>query len=333
MVNALPVLSALRERWPQAHLAWVINQGLRGLVEGHPLLDEIIVLDRSASRLSGPGLVVVSRFLADLRRRKFDLVIDLQGLFRSGVMTLATGAAVRVGRGDAREGASLSYTHRIPRWPGRPHAVDRMLAVAEAFGADASRPRFVVARTEADQTWAQQMLTGVPRPRLVLNVGARWITKRWPPEHYAAVARRAVEFFGAGLIAVGADEDRPLVESLRASLDPTIPFLNLCARTSLPQLAALAAECDLFLSNDSGPLHLAAAAGARVVGVYICTRPEWNGPYGPNAVAVSTHVGCAGSYLKKCGRLTCMAELTPERVWRAVQAGLEAALRAEIPAA
>ncbi len=156
----------------------------------------------------------------------------------------------------------------------------------------------------------------------MLNVGARWLTKRWPPQHFAAVARQAVEARGAGLIAVGSPEDRPLVDQLRSALGP-VPVLDLCGRTSLPQLAAIAEASDLFLSNDTGPLHLAAAAGCRVVGVYTCTRPEWTGPYGPRAVAVKTNVWCAGSCVKTCDRLECMTELTTARVWSAVREVLD----------
>lgn len=324
VVHALPVLAALRDRWPRARFAWLINSGLRGLVEGHPLLDEVIPFDRASARLSPRGLWSVGRFMAGLRQHQFDLAIDLQGLFRSGLMTAATGARVRVGLARAREGAPWFYTHRIPDPPDRPHAVDRLLAVAAAFGADIAAPRFVVATTEHHRQWARAALAELPRPRIVVNVGARWLSKRWPPESFAMVARRAAVELGAGLVAVGAPEDRPLVEALRAALAP-LPLLDLCGRTTLPQLAALAAEADLFLSNDTGPLHLAAATGTPVVGVYTCTRPEWTGPYGPNAVAVRSNVWCVGSCVKSCDRLDCMGELTPSRVWQAVRAALDGA--------
>jgi lipopolysaccharide heptosyltransferase I len=324
VVNALPVLSALREHWPGAQIAWVVNRGLRGLLDGHPELDEVIPFDRGAAG-SGPGAVAALwRFSVGLRRRRFDLAIDLQGLLRSALMALGTGAATRVGLADAREGAPRLYTHRVAPPPGEAHAVDRLLKVAQAFGADVSRPRFVVPIGEDDRRWAREALARVPSPRLALNPGARWPTKRWPPKHFAEVARRAVEARGAGLVAFGAEEDRPLVDELRREL-AGLPLLDLCGRTTLPQLAALAAESDVVLSNDTGPLHLAAAAGARVVGVYTCTSPKLNGPYGPRAVAVRTGVWCAGHYVRRCGRLECMDELSPGRVWPAVLGQLEAA--------
>lgn len=328
VANATPVLAALRGRWPSSRFAWVINAGLAGLVEGLPGLDEVIRFDRARLRPTPRGAWAFGRFLAGLRGHRFDLAIDLQGLLRSGLMTRATGAPVRVGLSDAREGATLAYTHRVAMPSGPSHAVDRLMRVARAFGVEPGPPRFLAAMSEADRRWARDVLADVPRPRLILNVGARWETKRWPPDHFAEVARRAVARFGAGLVAVGAPEDRPLVEALRASLTP-IPILNLCAGTTLPRLAALASASDLVLSNDTGPLHLAVAAGARTVGVYTCTDPRQNGPYGPRASAVSTHVACAASYLQCCGRLTCMAELTPDRVWPAVALQLTDALAAD----
>jgi heptosyltransferase I len=330
VVNALPSLAALRARWPEATIAWVVNRSLRGLLDGNPAIDEIISYDRARARLSFGGFAILARFLAELRRREFDLAIDLQGLLRSGLMTAATGAKVRVGLADFREGSTRFYTHLIPPPPSDSHAVDRLLWVAEAFGADISSPRHVIPLTETDRQWARSKLAGVTTPRLVLNLGARWPTKRWTPEHFAEVARRAVRERGAGLVATGAAEDAPAVEALVAQIDPQ-PVLNLCGQTTLLQLAALAAESDVVLSNDTGPLHLAAAVGARVVGVYTCTSPQLNGPYGPRALTVATGVWCKASYVKTCDRLECMVELTPDRVWTAVLTQLDAR-RAEVTA-
>jgi lipopolysaccharide heptosyltransferase I len=317
VVHALPVLAALKRRWPQARFAWVVNEGLRGLVDGHPDLDEVIPFDRKRVGFGPKGLARLARFLLGLRRRRFDLVVDLQGLFRSGLMAGASGARWRVGLAEAREGATLFYSHRVVTGGTNLHAVDRLLRVASAFGADVEEPRFHAAFSDEDRRWAAEVLADVPHPRLVLNIGARWLTKRWPPGHFAEVARRAVIERGAGLVTVGAPEDRPLVDDLLASLAP-LPCLDLCGKTSLPRLAAVAAQSDVFLSNDTGPLHLAAAAGARVVGVYTCTDPARTGPYGPRAGVVRSGVHCAPSFVKTCGRLECMAELTPGRVWAVV---------------
>ncbi|GIW87775.1 MAG: lipopolysaccharide heptosyltransferase I [Isosphaeraceae bacterium] len=324
IVHATPTFNALRDRWPSARFAWVVNRSLASLVHGLPGLDEVIPFDRQAAGRFPTGGRVLARTLADLHRRRFDLTIDLQGLFRSALLTVATAAPVRVGLADAREAAHLAYTHRIPVPSPPAHAVDRLLRVAAAFGACCVAPRFAIPATPDDHDWASHLLRPLRRPRLILNIGARWTTKRWPPQHFAEVGRSAVEQRGASLIAVGAPEDRPLVDALKLALDP-IPVLDLCGRTSLPRLAALAAACDLFLSNDTGPLHLAVAAGASTLAVFTCTDPRRTGPYSPSAAVVSTRLPCAASCLKVCGHLSCMTELEPRRVWLAVQDQLDQA--------
>jgi heptosyltransferase-1 len=330
VVNAFHALSALRAHWPTAKISWVINRSLRALVDGHPQIHDVIEYDRVAGGLSARGLVNFGRFLKTLRTPRFDLAIDMQGLLRSGVMTYATGAPVRVGLADAREGATWFYTHRVHAPLNEMHAVDRLLALVAAFGAGAepAGAEVVVAVCENDRGWAREMLAGLSQARLAINLGARWQTKRWPPEHFAQIARQAVAERRVALIAIGAPEDRPFVDAFIARMGP-IPVLDLCGRTTLPQLAALAEEVDVLLSNDTGPLHLAAAAGARVVGIYTCTSPALNGPYGPRAVAVSTKVDCRASYLVTCpNQLICMTELTPDRVWPKVLAQLDAVIAA-----
>jgi ADP-heptose:LPS heptosyltransferase len=156
-------------------------------------------------------------------------------------------------------------------------------------------------------------LAGLPRPWLALAVGARWVTKRWPPEHFAALAGRAQAEFGGAVLFVGAAEDTPLAQQTAARLRG--PWRDLTGRTTLPVLAALLARCDVMVSNDTGPLHLAAALGRPCVAPYTCTRAALHGPYGQSG-GVETTVPCRGSYLTRCPHgLVCMSELTPDKLW------------------
>jgi heptosyltransferase I len=317
IVHSLPVLTALRERYPAAHIAWVINRGFAALLEGHPDLDETIAFDRKAM-CAGLGKTVLTSlsFLAQLRKQRFDLVIDLQGLLRTGMMTLATGARRRVGLASAREGAALAYTDRIAI-PADMHAIDRYWRVVEALGVTTKNIRFTVPIVPAALQWALAQLHDLPRPWLMLGVGARWLTKRWPTEHFAALARRAQERFGGTAVFVGGPDEMPLAQQAAAAL--TGPVRDLTGCTSLPQLAAVLSVADMMLANDTGPLHLAVALGRPVVAPFLCTRVVLTGPYGRPGSAVETTVHCAGSLLKKCDRLECMSELTPARLWPLVE--------------
>ena len=319
VVHTLPVLSALRRRFPHAHIAWLVNRAYEPLLAGHPDLDATIAFDRAATRGGWLKAARASLALAgSLRKERFDLVVDLQGLLRSGVMSLASGAGRRVGLGCSREGARWFHTDVIASPPRRSvHAVDRLWCAAEALGAGGQAKRFLVPIAPTAAAWASEQLAPCPRPWLMIGAGARWQTKRWPPEHFAALARRAQSVFGGSVVFVGGPDESLLAQAIRRQL--TGPALDLTGRTSLPQLAAVLARADVMVANDTGPLHLAAALGRAVVAPYTCTQVALTGPYDQARRAIETRVWCAGSLRRRCDRLECMAELTPARLWPALQ--------------
>src|SRR5437764_5990169 len=144
IVHALPVLTALRRRWPHAHLTWVVTRTYEPLLRGHPDLDARLPFDRAALRRGvGTAALTALSFARRLRAARFDLVIDLQGLLRTGLMTAATGAARRVGLSTAREGAARCYTDVVADEWGQ-HAVERNWRITEALGAGSEPKRFVV---------------------------------------------------------------------------------------------------------------------------------------------------------------------------------------------
>jgi lipopolysaccharide heptosyltransferase I len=323
VIHALPVLGALRQKFPDARIAWVVSRAYQSLLDGHPALDETIPFDRGAlksgwSKAAGASLA----FARQLRRKRFDLVIDLQGLARSGLMTLATGAARRVGLGTAREGAYLAYTDVVPIPDAdKRHAIDHYWCVVEEFGVGHLPKRFDVPVRPESRAWAQQQLKDLPRPWLAFGVGARWLTKRWPPDSFAELARRAQDRFGGTAFFVGAPDEAPLAHQVIAQLRG--PWRDFAGTTSLQQLAGLLEVADVMVANDTGPLHLAAALGRPCVAPYTCTQVRRHGPYGQNG-GIETNVWCKGSYVRTCDRLDCMTELTPDRLWPVLASTLSA---------
>ncbi len=321
VVQSLPILRALRQRFPDARISWLINQGLDSLLVGHPHIDHVIPYQRRGS-WSDWGTT-----LRDLRRRQFDLVIDLQGLLRTGVMTLATGAKWRVGLETAREGSRFSHNLTIPHSGRDVPAHARYWRVAEAFGAGALPREADIAVDPADTAWAERQLRSLPSPILAVNPGARWVTKRWPIESFAAVTRRAVEELGLSVALVGGADERTLTDVVSAVLTEAghaRQVVNLAGMTTLKQLAAVAQQARFLLTNDSGPMHLAAAMGTPVVGLFLCTSPERSGPPGSQHELIRTNVACAASYKKQCPQsgskhMCCMANMDVEQVWQAVQ--------------
>lgn len=306
IVHALPVLTALRQRFPKAHIAWVVQRAYEPLLRGHPDLSEIMLFERRG------GPVAFLCLLAELRERQFDLAVDLQGLLRTGAMTAATLAPVRLGLEGAREGSRHFYTDVLSLADrDRMHAVDRYWHVAEAFDVAESPKQFRFPNDERARRWIDETMSRWPRPWIAVAPGARWETKRWPVEHFAALATRAQQRFG-GTVVLAGNRDWDSTLEFRG------PHVDLVGETSLPQLVALLAAVDVLIANDSGPLHIAAALGTPVVAPYTCTQVARHGPYGQFQQAVATTVPCAGSYLKRCERLDCFRELTPDRLWPAL---------------
>ncbi len=316
IVHALPVLTALRRRFPHAHITWIVNRAYEPLIQGHPDLDETLAFDRGAT---GHGLrmawTTYHSFAQELRRRRFDLLIDLQGLLRSGIMAAASGARRIVGLSTAREGARWFYTDIVSIKNFKAiHAVDRYWRIVEELGVGGSPKQFHLPIADEAQHWAAEKLDVLPRPWMVVGAGSRWMTKRWPPEHFASLLSKSLAKFGGSVVFVGSADETPLAAQVRAQLNA--PGLDLTGRSTLPQLTALLRRADVMLANDTGPLHLATALGRPVVAPYTCTRDNMTGPYAPNGGgAVETTVWCKGSYVKRCARMECMTELTPERLW------------------
>lgn len=315
VVQSLPVLAGLKARWPQAEFAWVIHHRLAELLAGHPQLDLIIPFERGARGIR--GLTSAGRLVRRLWGGDFDLTIDLQGLLRSGVMALATAAPRRVGFANAREGSPIAYTDRVPLDRVDQSAVTRYWLSAKALGCTGDPPPAVLGLTSELRAWARRQLAALPRPIVAIHPGAQWETKRWVPESFAVLADRAQREFGAGIVVVGGQGEKHLADAIADQLHG--PTVNLAEQTSLLQLAALLEASDVTCSGDTGPMHLAAAVGSRVVAVFTCTSPILAGPYGPGHRVVVTNVACAGSYLRRCPNMICKAELSPERVWPALR--------------
>lgn len=311
VVQTLPVLAALRQRWPGAHITWVVKDCFADLLEDHPQLDEIITF-QDASK-GGAFLPELMRLARILRRQPYDLAIDLQGLLRSGLMALVSGAPRRVGFSCGREFSTRCYTDIVDIPPTDMPVTQRYWKVVSALGGAPEVPPSIIGVQPWHRQWAVQKLYSLPRPILAIHPGAGWQTKRWPARHFARIAALASHHFGAGIVLIGGPECRDDGRYIAATC--LGPVVDLTGGTSLRQLAAVVEQADVVFSGDSGPMHLAAAVGARVVSVFTCTNVVRHAPYGQEHRVVATQVPCAASHKKVCPLMACMDELTPHRVW------------------
>lgn len=326
VIHALPVLHGLRRRYPTARLDWLIAPAFAPLIEGHPDLSEAVLFDRRQYGAIGRRWSATRgflRFLRELRDRRYDLVIDLQGLFRSGFLARATGAPVRLGFRNGREGSPLFYTDLIETPDPNAHAVDRNMLVAGRLGFADARVRFDLALTAAERDDAQRLLSqaGIAPgpPVLAVFPGARWETKLWPVERFAAAAERLIEA-GVAVVLLGGPDEAERCQAIERRC--ASPVVNLVGRTTVRQLAAVIARCDAVLCQDSAPMHLAVALDRPLVCLTGPTNPARTGPYRRGADVVRLALDCSPCYYRRLSRCPhghrCMEELTVDPVVQAV---------------
>lgn len=279
--RTVPVLASLRARWPEAEIHWVVQSGFADAIRSHPALSGVVTFPREAFRGAAlrpwrwPAIV---RWLASLRRGRWDLAIDCQGLGRTGMMLWASGARVRVGDRHARECAWLACTTRVR--PERDlHEVDRMLALSEAAGAPiVADPTLHVDSTHGDW-WSHQRLPG---RYAVLATTSRWPSKAWPQDRWVELATRLTRQGHVQWIALpGSEAERAQVTACADAMTLAgVTVVNLAGRTSIGQVMVVIEGGAVTVSNDSAALHMAVGLGGRCVGLYGPTDPARVGPWG-----------------------------------------------------
>lgn len=323
IVHALPVLRALRLGLPRAHIAWLVSSSFAPLLRHHPHLDEVLVFDRRRyGRLwrSGGALRGFAQFLSTLRKGRFDCVIDLQGLFRSAFLASASGAPLRLGFAEAREGAPLFYSHRV-RAPRELHAVERNLRLAGALGLSTA-PEFDLALTADEHARASAALSerGVDAAGGFIAVlpGARWESKRWPEASFAQLNDTLQACGAPPRVLLGGGDERVMGERIVAQSQA--PLANLIGCSDLRVLCALLARSAVVVTADSGPMHIAAALSRPIVALFGPTSAVRTGPYSQTATVLTHPQPCAPCLRRVCPlrHQNCLRQLEPRRVADAV---------------
>lgn len=331
IIHALPVLDGLRTRFPVATIDWLIGTAFAPLLAGHPLISNLIPFDRrrygrmaKSARASTDFL----RFASDLRRRRYELVIDLQGLFRSGFLAWCTRAPVRIGFRDAREAARIFYTHRIRPPKGDIHAVDKNYLIANPLGFGEHPIHFPL-------NLSSQVFEDVERkffnqdarsdqPRLVIAPGARWETKLWPADRFAKTINQLTALMPCCCILVGGKDEAELCQAVAHQCNHQP--INLCGQTTLPELSAVIARADAVLCHDSAVAHLATAFDRALICLTGPTNPRRTGPYGHLDDVLRLDIPCSPCYFRKLSQCPhdhgCMRELQVADVITALRSRL-----------
>ncbi len=313
LVTALPVLRGLRRALPQAHIAWLVSASLAPLIADDKDLNELILFDRKAAGRawrSWSAMRALRRLMADLKRSRHDWVIDLQGLLRSGLFTRATGAPVRAGFADAREGAARFYNRPVA--VKALHTVDRNIELLAALGIEARPTDMNLTPSPAGVQYAQDFCRGeriAPGKYLVCVPSTRWATKVYPPHHWRQVVGALAADTHVAI--VGTPDDRAVADAIAENQPRTV--LNLVGLTDIPQMVGLIAGSGGVICSDSAAKFIAPAVGVDCVTLMGPTQVERTGPYLRGRCLVAP-IPCRGCLKKCCRHMTCMESIAPGAV-------------------
>lgn len=274
-ILTLPIACAIREHLPEAYLGWVVEKKAAPMVRGHHTLDAVIELERGW--FTSPAGIRETK--ATLAKHHFDISIDCQGLTKSALAGWLSGAKRRIGFAGRCGGEVSRWLNNERVDPVFSHVTDRTLELLIPLEIHSPKIRWDLPLAQASRTWAMRWRRTIPHPKVaVLNPGATWASKVWEADRFAGTARYLRDRYGYRSVVVwGTFDERLMAEQI---VNESAGAATLAPDTDLHHLSALIETADLFISGDTGPLHIAVAVGTNTIGLYGATKPGDSGPYG-----------------------------------------------------
>jgi heptosyltransferase I len=314
VIHGVPAAAALRSRFPDARIDWLIDPRYVELLELVECIDTPIPCDPRELRIGGGDSL---RALKNLRAAHYDAVVDLQGLLKSAVLGRLVGAGKTIGfpRAHLREPlARLFYTDAPDPGPAT-HVIDKGLGLLRALDVHDQAVRFPI-RIPHTAAVASVVDRSGPGGYAVLNPGAAWPNKRWPPENFGSVARAIRDEHGWRSVVLWGPGEEALAASVAAASDGAA---DVAPPTAIADLVGITRAAKVMVSGDTGPLHIAGAVGTPIVALFGPTSPERNGPWATRDVSISRVETCSCRYERRCRRaVPCIGEITPDAVVQAV---------------
>jgi len=319
-VMTTPALAAVRETFPAAEITLLANPLVGQLLQGHPALDRVVVFDRKQQHRGLSGRLRLAR---QLEAERFDLAIILPNSFDSALIPWLARIPARLGK--ASDGRSLFLTDcfREQEPPKERHELQYYRDLLQSFGISSDQSEPLLVTTQQEDQHATSLLAEYgmsPSDFLVgINAGASFgSAKRWYPERFAAVARHLSAAWGARVVLFGGADEREIVAAIEREMEGN--GLNLAGKTTVRQLMALIKRCNFFITNDSGPMHIAASFGVPLASIFGPTDHRGTAPFSNRAVIVRTETDCAPCKLRICPTdHRCMTSVTVEDVVQAAE--------------
>ena len=329
VIHTLPSLNAIRKHYPDAHITWLVEEAASNLVVRHEALDRVIISKRKQwikSVLSPSCLKNIKeayQFIKELRDTEYDLIIDFQGLLKSGVLIALARGKRKTGFDKGMEHMEHSYiflNERIPPVNMDNHALLRNLMLINTLGIKSKEIEYKIPISDHTRKFIDSILVRhrIKGPELLvaINPVAKWKTKLWDNRKFALLADRLIEKYNASVIFTGSQADRSTIDNIMSCMSQSA--VNLAGETTLKTLAALYEKTKFLISTDTGPMHMAAAVGTPVIALSGPTAPWRTGPFGSEHKILRSGIECSPCFKRQCGTIDCMKQISVEQVMDAV---------------
>ncbi|MCU0786215.1 MAG: lipopolysaccharide heptosyltransferase I [Verrucomicrobia bacterium] len=333
VIHTLPALTTLRRHQPEAQITWLVEEAAAEIIRGHAALNRVLVWPRRqwvAAFRQGRFLALlrqIQTFLRELRDTEYDLVIDFQALAKSALWVALARGKRKAGYGPGMRHDERSYlvlNERVPVTDPNAHAIERNLRLLEGLGFARTTLDYGLPLSPADDTEARALLKmagmDADQPFVAINALTRWPTKNWTEAGFACVADALAQHH-IPCVFTGARGDAPALDAVATQM--RTPIRRLDGRTSLKTLAAVFHRAAVVVSTDTGPMHLAVAAGTPVIALFGPTSPGYTGPYGAQHTILRAGVECSPCFKRGCEttryeKHACMRRIPPKDVIAAV---------------
>jgi len=325
LVMSTPALAAIRKNFPEARISVLVRPPLHELLEGNPAVDEVIVYDKKGAYSGPAGLARIAR---ELRKKKFDRAILLQNAFEAALIAFLAKIPVRMGYNTDGRGLLLNKGVKVAEETRKKHQVYYYLDMltSHGFKADKAQTRLYVKKEELAAAWKLLEANGCVKGDMLvgINPGAQYgIAKRWHPERFGSVADRLAREYGAKTLIFGGPGETAVAGAVEASMKTRA--VNLAGKTSMRELMSLIKLCRIFITNDTGPMHVAAALGVPTLAIFGSTDHIATGPFGPANKVVREPVNCSPCLKRECPlkHYQCMERVTAVKVYKAAKEMLD----------
>jgi len=312
IVHSLPFLQTIKTCFPACEIHWVVSKELQFFLQDHPLIDKLWVFKRKEWRISSSILTTIKElysFSKGLRNEKFDISVDLSGLLRSGLITFFAGAKYKLGFRESNEGSPFFYSHKI-QGGKEIHAIDRYLKIASFLGCESDDIHYPFAPFDENPPVCNLL----PDKYAIMVPSAGKEANRWPAERYGQLAAR----LPLPSIMIGGKADAEVVQ--RAVHASGGKGIDLVGKTSLKDLLPIIRKAQFMVTNDTGPMHLAAAFSVPVFAIFGPANPIRTGPYGSIHTIITEDLGCSPCYRwKPCDNWQCMEKITVDKVFGVIK--------------